>query len=611
MRARTWLALAIAVLVAASFAASVVAAKRAGDDRPKYVTRGLDFLHARQDDKGGFASPSNTSWGILGAVASGERMGSSAWKVAGKSPFTYLESINHEAAATGAEVDNAPVYYAHTIMAYVAVAQRDRVFIAGTPRVDLLAKLYAYQDWAATMPDPPRPDTWGSFSPSASTPKFDAVHTTSWAILAMHSFGLDNEKRYLDAAAWLVQQQQAGGGFPSQVTRGADVLNTALAIQALVAAPDGTVDPLVLANARQYLKTNQNSGGGFPIDPGERTHAEATAAVIQAIVALGERPDDEYWKAGAGTPVTALGALLQKNGSYKLTSKSAARPLAVTSWALVAMRRKSFSAYPKDVGRAETAFAFRPRIRYVAPRNGAKFKHTRIVLIRARYTDFYPKGTGIKPSASRVYVDNVNKSRPAKISKYGLTLQLKDVPNGSHTYRIELVDNAGNRKTLQRKFSVDVKAPAPAPDPQPTYNPNPAPVYPPTYPTAEPTTSRTTFPTPTPAATPTPYETDTPYPPSGPPTVSGSPIPSPSASASPAGADGSGGGGSAAGFVGGTLLAMLPIGAVASYLLLQRREGVLGGASQGVVLDGGGSAWDRFKQMLAKSKDLTKPSSRS
>ena len=107
--------------------------------------------------------------------------------------------------------------------------------------------------------------------------------------------------------------------------------------------------------------------------------------------------------------------------------------------------------------------------------------------------------------------------------------------------------------------------------------------------------------TPTPTPTPTPYETVTPYPYTSPstaasPIVTGSPIPSPSASASPAGAGGSGGGGSAAGFVGGTLLAMLPIGAVISYLLLHRREEVLGTASQGAVLAGGGSAWERFKQ---------------
>ena len=608
MSRRMWLALAITALVAASFAASVVAAKRATEDRPRYVTRGLDYLHYRQADNGGFDTPSNTAWGILGAVASGERMGSSAWKVGGKNPFDYLESINHEAAASGAGVDNAPVYYARAVMAYVAVDRRERVFIAGTPRVDLLAKLYSYQNWSETEPDP-LPDTWGSFSPSTSMRQFDAVHTTSWAVLAMRAFGLDDEPRYAAATEWLAGQQKASGGFPSEAGKNADLLNTSLAVQALVAAPAGTVPAAALEAARQYLKDNQNDNGGFPVNPGERTDAEATAAAIQAIVALGEGPEDDYWKEGINTPVYALGTLQRTNGSYKLTSASNARPLAVTSWALVAMRRKSFTAFPKSIGEAEVAFTFRPRFRTISPKNGAKFTSTRIVLIRATYTDFSPKGTGIKTSASRVYVDNVNKSRAANIGKYGLRLQLKDVPNGSHTYRIELVDNAGNRKVLQRKFTVNV--PTPTPQPTSTYRPVPAPVYPPVYPTP----TRTTYPDPAETSVPEPYETVTPYPyaspspypsESGQPVI-GSPVPSPSSSA---GAGGSAGGGSAGGFVGGTLLAMLPIGAAASYLVLRRREDVLGEASQGAVFGGGGSAWERMNATLAKSKDLTKPTSR-
>ena len=51
------------------------------------------------------------------------------------------------------------------------------------------------------------------------------------------------------------------------------------------------------------------------------------------------------------------------------------------------------------------------------------------VLIRATYTD-HKKGTGIRPSASRLYVDDKNRSRAADIGKYGMHLQLKNVPNG-------------------------------------------------------------------------------------------------------------------------------------------------------------------------------------
>src|SRR5664280_1987649 len=101
MGRKIWLALALAVIVAVSFAAGAVAAKHkaASDPRPKTVTRGLDYFHARQK--------------VDGAV---------------------------------------------------------RVFVAGTPRVDLLAKLYGYQDLVDGSP------TKGSFSPSISTRTFQAVH---------------------------------------------------------------------------------------------------------------------------------------------------------------------------------------------------------------------------------------------------------------------------------------------------------------------------------------------------------------------------------------------------------------------------------------------------
>ncbi len=597
MSRRIWLGLAVAALVAVSFAASVVAARRATEDRPKTVTRGLDYFHARQADDGGFGAPANTAWTVLGAVASGERMGSAAWSKKGKNPFEYLQATNHEQAATSATVDNAPVYYARMIMAYVAVGRRERVFVAGTPHVDLLAKLYTYQDMADGSP------TKGSFSPSSSTRKFDAVHTTSWAVLSMHNFNV-REERFALAESWLAAQQLSGGGFASESGKSADCLNTALAIQALTVGPDGlSWDP---AEARAFLKDNQNSDGGFPVSPGGRTNAEATAAAIQAIIALGERPDEAFWKAGPNTPIHALAGLQRKTGAYRLTSKESLRPLPVTAWAVTAMNRKSFSRFPRNIGSAVKAFKFRPTFRTISPKNGAKFTSSRIVLIKATYTDFYPKGTGISPTACRLYVDGENKSRPADIGKYGLRLLLKNVSNGEHTYKIELRDRAGNVRVTERKFTVAFPTPTHSPTVRPTYNP--APVVPTAYPT-RPSTPKPypTSPAPVPTITPTPYSYS-PAPTA--PTITGSPIPSPSTSPSPAGAGGAGGGGSAAGFVGGTLLAMLPIGAVASYLLLRRREDLLGTASQGTVLSGGGSTWERFKQTLAKSKDLTRPSSR-
>lgn len=605
MSRKVWLVPAIAALVAASFAGSVVATKRVTDDRPKEVTRGLDYLHARQQDNGGFGSPENTAWSIMGAVASGERMGESAWHVKGKNPFDYLQSTDLVAGSTSADVSNAPIYYARLIMSYVAMDRAGTVGTAGSRGVNLLAILLTYQDTSDSSASK------GAFSPVPPS-TVAAVRTTSWAILAMHNLGVSpTDNRFRMAGTWLAAQQNTtgtgAGGFAGGAEGGeSTALDTALAYQALKVGASGAAwDPDA---ARSFLDRSQRTDGGFPAAPGGRTDAEATSAGIQAILAAGERPEDPAWTTASGaTPFDALNGLLQANGSYRLTSNSSARPVTVTSWALVAQRRRSFTAFPMRIGPAHRPFRFRPQFNTVSPKNGAKFK-TRSVLIKATYTDSYPKGTGIRTSAVRVYLDNANKTRPATIREYGLALQLKNVPNGNHTYTIKVVDRAGNQRTIERKFTVAAPTPTPTATPRPTFNP--VPVYPPVSPVT-PTTPKPY----TPAPTPTPYQTVTPYPsvtpyPYASPIVSGSPIPSPSSSASPTATGDDGDGGSAAGFLGGTLLAMLPIGAAVSYLALHRREDRLAGASQGAVLAGGGSSWERFKQDLAKSKDLTRPSSK-
>jgi hypothetical protein len=617
MSRKIWLVLAVAALLAGSFAASVIAAKHAKEDRTKYVTRGLDYLHSRQSDDGGFGTPENTAMAVLGAVASGERMGNSAWHVKGKNPFDSLQSTDLVAASTSIQVTNAPVYYSRLILSFVAMDRASAIGTAGSKGINLLTVLLSYQDTADGS------SSKGAFAPAM--PSLDsAVRTTAWAILAMHNAGVSRtDSRYLMAEAWLAAQQNElpgdganFGGFPgSEIGDPSDALDTALAYQALEVSSDGMDwSPI---DARTYLQSAQLANGGFSSTPTGSADAEATSAGIQAILAMGERPEDADWTTASGdTPISALERLLQTNGSYKSTSSSSVRGVIVTGWTLVALNRRPFGSgdetqvFPKYPGSAHRAFKFRPELRSISPKNGAKFTHTRVVAIRATYTDLYPKGTGINPRTTRLYVDDVNKSRPAVIGNYGLHLTLKNVANGDHKYVIELRDHAGNVKLIERTFKVNVVTPTPHPTVRPTYQPT---YYPTVYPTVRPTSTPKPY-TPTPAPTITPTLTPYPYSPtpsaSASPVVSGSPIPSPSTSASPAGVGGSGGGGSAAGFVGGTLLAMLPIGAVVSYLLLHRREELLGTASQGETLAGGGSTWERFKRTLAKSKDLTRPSSR-
>ncbi len=608
MSRKMWLVLAVAVLLAGSFAASVIAAKHLKEDRSKYVTRGLDYLHFRQGTDGGFGSAENTAMAVLGAVASGERMGNSAWHVKGKNPFDYLQSTDLVAASTSIQVTNAPVYYSRLIMSYVAMDKSSAIGTAGSKGVNLLTNLLKYQSTADGA-------NKGAFAPAL--PSLDsAVRTTAWAILAMHNAGVSRtDSRYLLAESWLAAQQNddagGNGGWSSREVGGSsDAFDTAMAYQALTVSSDGTDwDP---DRARTFMLSAQRANGGFSSTATGSTEAEATSAGVQAILAMGEHPEDTAWTTASGdTPITALQRLLQTNGSYKSTASSRVRGVIVTSWTLVALNKKPFGSggeakiFPKNPGSAHKAFKFRPQLNSISPKNGAKFTKTRVVAIRATYTDFYPKGTGINPKTTRLYVDDINKSRPAVIGNYGLHLTLKNVANGDHKYTMELRDHAGNLRLIERKFTVNVVTPTPHPTLSPTYRPTYRPT---TYPTYTPKPSPTPTPTITPTLTPYPYSPTPTV--SASPLVSGSPIPSPSTSASPAGVGGNGGGGSAAGFVGGTLLAMLPIGAVVSYLLLHRREELLGTASQGETLSGGGSTWERFKHTLAKSKDLTRPSSR-
>ena len=606
MGRKIWLAHALAVIVAASFAAGAVAAKHkaASDPRPKTVTRGLDYFHARQKTDGGFGTMSATAWVILGAVASGERVGSTAWTVDGNNPFDYLQAHSHEAAATGPDVDNAPVYYARAIMSYVAVDRAERVFVAGTPRIDLLAKLYGYQDLVDGSP------TKGSFSPATSSRTFQAVHTTAWAILAMQALGENQKDRFALAEQWLATQQLADGGFPAQAGDPSNCEDTAVAIQALTLAADGALDPAIIPAARQYLRANQRADGGFPYKPGAGTDAWATAAAIQAVLAMGEKPDSADWMVGANTPKSALGNLQLQNGAYQKKRGDATSPLPTTGWALTALRDKPFTTFPRSRPPALKAFVFRPKIESVSPKDGTRYTNTHSVLIRATYTDG-ARGTGVNPKACRVYVDDLNKTKPADIGQHSLHLQLKNVPDGLHTYRLEIVDHAGNVKKVARRFTI--ATPTTPPTPAPTYVPAPNPTYTPPatiYPTPKPTSTPTPYTTLTPTAypssdttvTPTPYQSGG-YP------VSGVPVASPSPSGG-AGAGSDGDSGSAAGFLGGTLLAMLPIGAAISYLAFRRREQALSAAGEGKVLSGGGSAWERLKGALGKSKDLVKPAGR-
>lgn len=605
MGRRIWLVIAVAAAVLAVVAANAPGASQ--EKRSSSVTKGLDYFHARQGANAGFGDPSTTGWVIMAAAANKEPIDGTAWRKGGRSPVSYLQTVDHAAAGSA----NSPLYCSRMIMAYVAAHRKDLAFAAGSKRIDLLHRLLTYQD----LDDGAL--KW-SFSPSSSLRSTDAVRTTAWAILAMKAIGASGDpglrERYLGAVSWLAGQANAGGGFPRSTSGSANpedssstVEDTAAAAQALIAggvARDAAVIVDAVAGPQSYLQRVQNNDGGFDAVDSTRSATTATAAATEAIRAVGQDPaaKNGAWDkgdTGTRTPVAVIKDLQVATGAYSKWRSAFLNPLPTTAEALLGLSGQNLATFPAKLPAAVTAFAFRPFFNDAAPANKAKFTQTRIVLIRTQYGDHHG-GTGIDARKVRLTIDGVDRTKAASVSAYGLHLQLKNVPNGTHTWTVAIVDRAGNPRTLQRTFTVAVAIP---PSPTPTQTSGGLP--PPTY---VPPTTYTPAPTPTISApatiSPTPSISLTPAPTTSP-TVSGAPVASPSPS--PGAGGGDDGGGSAAGFLGGTLLAMLPIGAAIGYYYIQRRAQALNVAGEGGALAGGGSAWERLKRTASRSKDILKP----
>ncbi len=557
MLRKTGLLLTLAVTVMLLVPAAASAARLA------HVTRGLDYLHARQSASGGFEDPFYTPWCILAIRAAQESVTADAWTIDGKDPFTYMNGLNHPAVAASGTVSNIPSYYSKTILAYVAAGKRDRIYAAGSPPVDLLSKLYEY-----------RHDD-GHFSLAASNPDAAAVNTTIWAILAMNAAGVTGD-RVDTAVAWL-RAQPAGG-----VSADADVIQNALG----------------------FLRGAQRADGGFPnfLTDGY-TYAESTAWAIQAISAVGQDPAS--WTVGDNNPVKALKALqpVPGPGYFEHRSGKVASPLLTTPQAIIALSgatvgdgvNTSFDVFPRKLPSTVTPMVFKPQVSDIRPAADAKLTSS-TVTFSASYVDG-AGGTGIAAGGVRIFVDGVERTKAATVTSSSIVLKLTGVPNGTHRWELRVADRSGNVTQRIRSFTVSVYTPSVTPTYTPTYRP---PSSSGTYtPTTRPTPTTTLYPSPTPSTTASPGAdlTGVPYGDAvtGTPVTAGSPSPGPSTvSASPLGGESGGG----AGVIGGLLLVALPVGAALSYLGMRRHAAQMALAGTGKTLAGGGTPWQRFSTRL-------------
>lgn len=579
-------ALLLAFVLWAALLIGVALPEAAFADRATSVTKGLDFIHARQLSTGGFANASasdsarTTPWAILAIVAGQENP--TKWTQGGKDPlFDYLQTLNLERAAqsAGDTPSNVPQYYSILILAYSAADRPELIYTAGTPRIDLLAKLLTYAD------------DDGHFSPATSGDKslWD-VTTTTWALLALRGAGQGDG--YVSAAsAWLQNVQNPDGGWPMQTGTGSGVDTTAAVVQALRAA-GVSASSAAIQNALTYLHAAQKSDGGFPDAPSStRSNAESTAWTMQALKAAGV--DQATWTKNGHTPAQYLRGLQRASGVFEhRKGLVVANSMTTTTQATMALAGRAF---PFSLGGKIYAPKHLPSFSSFKPGNGAVFSSTNDVVVDVRYVD--PKGgTGINADAVRILVDGANKTSKARVSSSHLSLKLVDLTYGQHTIEMRIADKAGNRRTSTHTITVSY-APSSGTSSSSGSTSTSGGTSSSWNSGATATPSRTFTPTAgTPAATST-------SPPTGEGSITGTvlspqPSPLPSASGSAAAAStGSSSGGSGS-VLGATLLLMLPLGAGLSYWIHRRHAAALANAGQGGLLAGGGTPWQRFKDRL-------------
>lgn len=598
MKKSSWPALLLAFVLLTALLAGVAlpAAAAAADDRPQSVTKALDYIHARQVASGGFAAsggmdgPGITPWAVLAIVAGQERP--TAWNTGGKDPIDYLQSLNLENTARSSP--NPPAYYAKAILAYAA-ALADPIIIqnAGTPRINLLEKLNTY-----------RSDVDGHYSPdTAGDRRLYDVSTTTWALLALVAAGQSPDGDFVPATrAWLTAAQNEDGGWGIQTGSNSAVDQTAAAVQALVAAGTSPSNPAV-QRALGFLDAAQRSDGGFGYALSDvRSNAESTAWTVQAIIAAGEKPTDARWVKGGRQPLSYLRSLQRANGSFAhRTGDTGKSAMMSTTQSLIALAGRAFPFSYK--GKIYTPRHV-PSFTSFQPRHGAVLSATNDVTVTAQYKD-PGNGTGINTGAVRVFVDGANQTKNAKVTASRLTLKLVDLSYGQHTVEVRISDRAGHRKARTHTITVSYTPSSGGSGSGSSGSGSAPPIYVPPSGSGSRTPTPTTTLYPTPGATPTPGvptpSATEPGTVTGTPLIagpSGSPTPEPSATVTGQATGDEGDGGGPSGALGGTLLAMLPLGAALSFWLHRRHEAALARAGQGKLLPGGGSPWQRLKAHL-------------
>lgn len=135
---------------------------------------------------------------------------------------------------------------------------------------------------------------------------------------ALAVLALPHDAAPAKATTYLIDQQQADGGWEFQAGWGSDTNTTAVVLMALVSA--GRLTSTVKDRALAYLRTHQKPSGGFeysvPFTPPGDSDPNSDALVIEALLATGENPASAAWSINDKNAETDLLTFQYPNGGF-------------------------------------------------------------------------------------------------------------------------------------------------------------------------------------------------------------------------------------------------------------------------------------------------------
>ncbi|MGD2143458.1 MAG: prenyltransferase/squalene oxidase repeat-containing protein [Anaerolineae bacterium] len=249
--------------------------------------KGLKWLRDQQLADGGFGSANNTAEVLMAVGANG--IDASTWRHSPSLLANMLSNATEFANRNAAGVGKLAI----------ALAAQESCWPIGAQRP------ISYYD------------------PMSGTFDNDTLYQ-AWGILGTVAL---SETVPVSAVEALKDNQLPNGGWEWAVDAGADTNNTALALQAMIAAGEPVTSTSIVSGLT-YLENAQNDDGGFPWSPdspwGTDSDANSTAYVVQALFAAGEDPLAGTWTVTNSDPISYLLSMQLLDGSFEWQEGSGA-----------------------------------------------------------------------------------------------------------------------------------------------------------------------------------------------------------------------------------------------------------------------------------------------